>query len=181
MFDYMMLTRLMPVMCDAQRMKYASALRLPPNVETYLKDNGVDPKGSINFFNDKTQEIRIFIVYGECKYAMMHDIIDNKHTFCIFADFILKDENDAMEIFEIIDNIVHLIISYAFPPAMYKSKIKYIKDTFLTTINEQLKNVCTYNVWAIFGDKFLDDYKLLYPDEAKDIDKIMEVYDQIER
>ena len=181
MFDYIKLTRLLPIMCDPQRMKYASALRLPLNVETYLRNNDIDPLGSITFFSDKGQNIRIFIVYGECKYAMMHDVIDNMHTFCIFADYVLKDENDYIEIFEILDNIVHSIIAYAFPPSMHKHKIKYINDTFLTTINEQLKNVCVYNVWAIFGDKFLEDYKLLYPEESKDIEKIMELYDQIER
>jgi hypothetical protein len=169
-------------MCDEKRIKYARSLRIPVNVGKYLEDNDIELEGCTTFLNE--ENIRIFIIFGKSEYAMMHDIIDNKYTFCIFADYILRDEIEYMEIYDIMRSIIYHILRYAFPD--FQSSIAnrihikiYIKDTFKLNINKILEQIAAYNVWDIGGERFLDEYKEKYPDKAKDIETVMKLFDQI--
>jgi hypothetical protein len=180
MFDYMKLAKLISTMCDEKRIKYARSLRVPVNVEKYLEDNDIQLEGCTTFLNE--ENIRIFIIFGKSDYAMMHDIIDNKYTFCIFADYILRDEIEYMEMYEIVRNIVYHILRYVFPdqisPIGMMSLRCIIKDTFRLNIKKTIDQISAYNIWTIGGDRFLDEYKEKYPDRAKDIEKVMELFDQ---
>jgi hypothetical protein len=176
MFDYLKMTKLVPTMCDSQRIKYAKNLTLPPNVDSYLTNRDIQYQGCINFY--KEEDIRIFIVYGKSDYLMMHDIIDNKYTFCIFADYIIKDENTYSDMFKMLMDIMEYIFSYAFP-GIHKVSPKYIKDTFLDSLDEQMRQICAYNIWSIGGDRFLDEYKAMFLEDAKDIEKVMQIIDRM--
>jgi hypothetical protein len=165
-------------MCDSQRIRFASSpLRLHINIENHLKENGAVPKGFFNFVNE--EDMSIFIIYGKSDYAMTHDIINNKYTFCIFPDYIFGDENDCMEIFRITLDIVKTILSYIYPPMSHKIKPKYIKDNFASSIEDRIRHICAYNVWTIFGDRFLDKYKEKFPEDKDDIESIIDIFDQV--
>jgi hypothetical protein len=111
---------------------------------------------------------------------MMHEILDDKYTFCIFPDYILNDNNTHIDMYNMICDIIYRIICYAYPIATHRKALpEYIKDTFINTITDRIKYISAYNVWVLVGENFLEDYKQIHPEDTKCIEKIMELYDDL--
>jgi len=173
MFDYLKFTKLISTMCDEKRIKLATRARLPAEVLGYLLDNGVKVEGAINFHED--ENCHILIIYGKTEYALLTDIIDNRYTFCIFADTILSNDNKFMKILDMTFDSVMTIMSYMYPNPQYTPK-PYIKDTHKEFFEAKIKDICVCSIWAVFGDSFIEEYKTVFPEDTE-ITKVIKVFE----
>lgn len=172
MFKYLELSKLMVFITDPKNMRFGRRGILP-QLSNYLENEGIEADFYSEFYAD--ENINIICIYGKSNYAMLHDMFNSKYTFILFPDYILKKEHKYMEIYRIISDIMHHILVYAFHP-MRVPISPHIKDAYKQNIKSDIKNICVYNLYSVFGENFLEEYKKKYP-EDRDIDKHMAKFD----
>lgn len=175
-FDYTKLFSLFPSTTNPDKLRYGRVI-VPPKFQEYFEAIKVtEVKTTSTFHSD--DNIEIHIVYGKSDFAVAHEVINNKHCFFVFPDFVFN-RHDMMKMFEIVKKSIEYILSYI--PYCYHAMVvdtlypiikddnddtvkSIIKDTFAESIQSDIELIAIYAVWSIIGaEKFLERYRQVYP------------------
>lgn len=157
MFDIDKFGLILPTALREATIRIARRRKLPEKIRAMMELNGLNTEmvnGFATYYSESdNSDIEIYFVYSEeeIEFAMMHDIVRNKHVFLVFPNYIIKDDNPGV-VYNIMGRIIETLAFYSLPDR-HDSETNHIKDVYSENIYRRLLLYAIYNVWKSI-DKF---------------------------